>query len=53
MIMAKVKYQIIVDKGEWNASSPEETQILTLQAEINNMKSASKKQSKKEKSTEQ
>ena len=30
MIMAKVKYQIIVDKGEWNAPSPEETQILVL-----------------------
>ena len=47
MIMAKVKYQIIVDKGEWNAPSPEETQILALKAEINTMKSASKKQPRK------
>ena len=32
IIMAETRYQIIVDKSEWNAPSPEETQILALKA---------------------
>ena len=43
MVMAKTKYQIIVDKSEWNAPSPEETQILALKAEMNQMKHNQKK----------
>ena len=53
MIMAKTRYQIIVDKSEWNAPSPEETQILALKAEVNQMKSNQKKATNQTKKNDQ
>ena len=44
MLWAKTRYQVLVDKDEWNTPSPEETQILALKAEIKEMKTSKKKQ---------
>ena len=52
MLWAKSRYQVLVDKKEWNTPSPEETQILALKAEIKEIKSSKKKnQNNKERLT--
>ena len=46
MLLAKTKYQVIIDKNKWNAPSPEESQILALKAEVAEMKASHKKTNK-------
>ena len=38
--LAKTKYRILVEKGQWNAPSAEEEQIVALRAEISALKKA-------------
>ena len=38
MSWAKMRYDILVEKKEWNAPTEEEKQILALQAQVNNIK---------------
>ena len=38
MSWAKIRYDILVEKKEWNAPTEEEKQILALQAQVNNIK---------------
>ena len=49
MMLAKIKYDIIREKGKWNAPTPEQQQILALQTKLATMeKKQSAKQSKNE-----
>ena len=38
MKCAKYKYKMLLDKGEWEAPTAQEEQIIVLHAEINNLK---------------
>jgi len=55
MLWARQKYDLLRDKGTWNAPTPEEEKILALTAQVNKMseKLKAKKPKKKEKPEEQ